>query len=92
MMTTEQLEEKVFSYRQTKRDLERLTKEEKAANEVLREELKARNTDELIVGVFKLTCKEYTRHYFDRKAFQEQWPDLFSTYWKSQTYKKLAVA
>ena len=92
MMTTEQLENEVMSFRQCKADIERLEKQKDAAQQTLKSEMEARNADELIVGVFKITYKEYTRKVFDRQKFIEQWPDLYNQYVKEQTYKTLCVA
>ena len=92
MMTTEQLENEVMSFRQCKADIERLEKQKDAVQQTLKSEMEARNADELIVGVFKITYKEYTRKVFDRQKFIEQWPDLYNQYVKEQTYKTLCVA
>lgn len=92
MMTSEQLNDEVVAYRQCKADLETLKKQKEAVEETLRAEMEARNAEEIIVGLFKVTYKEYTRKVFDRQKFIEQEPELYKRYTKTQTYKALSVA
>ena len=91
MMIDEILLENVMEYRQKKIDIEAMKKEKDALEETLKSELEARNTEDLIVGVFKLSYKQYTRNVFDRQKFQAEWPDLYKNYIKTQTYKALTV-
>ena len=92
MMLDEILLENVMEYRQKKLDIEAMKKEKDALEETLKSEMEARNTEDLIVGVFKVSYKEYSRKVFDRQKFMTDWPDLYKNYVKTQKYKALTVA
>ena len=91
-MTDDALLEKVIDFRQYKADIEKLKKGKDAVEGEIKSELEAREIDEITVGVFKVTYRNYTRKVFDRQRFLEQWPDLYAQYLKEQTYKALNVA
>ena len=91
-MTDDALLEKVIDFRQYKADIEKLKKGKDAVEGEIKSELEARDVEEVSVGVFKITYRNYTRKVFDRQRFLEQWPDLYAQYVKEQTYKALSVA
>ena len=91
-MTDNALLEKVIDFRQYKADIEKLKKGKDAVEGEIKSELEAREIDEITVGVFKVTYRNYTRKVFDRQRFLEQWPDLYAQYVKEQNYKALLVA
>ena len=91
-MTDNALLEKVIDFRQYKADIEKLKKGKDAVEGEIKSELEARDIEEITVGVFKITYRNYTRKVFDRQRFLEQWPDLYAQYVKEQTYKALNVA
>ena len=91
-MTDDALLEKVIDFRQYKADMEKLKKQKDAVEVEIKDEMESREIEEITVGVFKVTYKNYTRKVFDRQRFLEQWPDLYAQYVKEQTYKALNVA
>ena len=81
-MTDNALLEKVIDFRKYKADIEKLKKGKDAVEGAIRSELEAREIEEITVGVFKVTYRNYTRKVFDRQKFLEQWPDLYAQYVK----------
>ena len=91
-MTDDALLEKVIDFRKYKADIEKLKKGKDDVEGEIKSELEAREIEEITVGVFKVTYRNYTRKVFDRQKFLEQWPDLYAQYVKEQKYKALSVA
>lgn len=91
-MTDDALLEKVIDFRKYKADIEKLKKGKDAVEGEIKSELEAREIEEITVGVFKVTYRNYTRKVFDRQKFLEQWPDLYAHYVKEQSYRALTVA
>lgn len=87
----EVLLENVTDYRQTKIDIEKLKEKKNVLEEAIKSEMESRNAETIIVGVYKITYREYTRNVFDRQKFMTEWPDLYKSYVKVQTYKALNV-
>ncbi len=90
-MSEAELLNNVTSFKQVRIDLERLKKQKEAVEKVIKAELEGRGIEELIVGLYKVTYRNYTRKVFDRQKFMAEWPDLYATYTKEQSYKALSV-
>ena len=60
-MTDDALLEKVIDFRKYKADIEKLKKGKDAVEGEIKSELEAREIDEITVGIFKVTYRNYTR-------------------------------
>ena len=60
-MTDDALLEKVINFRQYKADIEKLKKGKDAVEDEIKSEMESREIEEITVGVFKVTYKNYTR-------------------------------
>lgn len=58
---------------------------------LLKDELRARNVDEIDTGVAKVSWKDETRMNFDSKKFKEEHLDLYESYAKEKVVKKFLV-
>ena len=91
-MSDDALLGKVIDVRQCKADIDKLKKQKEAVEGEIKSELESRGIEEITVGLFKVTYRNYTRKVFDRQRFLEQWPDLYAQYTVEQTYMALNVA
>ena len=91
-MSTKDLTEKVRSLK----ELEALIAEAQAEAESIKDELKAeminRNTEEMMVDVFKIRYKTVKSNRFDTIAFKSTHKELYSQYIKQTESRRFTVA
>ena len=91
-MSTKDLTEKVRSLK----ELEALIAEAQAEAESIKDELKAeminRNTEEMMVDVFKIRYKTVKSNRFDTTAFKSTHKELYSQYIKQTESRRFTVA
>lgn len=91
-MSTKDLTEKVRSLK----ELEALIAEAQAEAESIKDELKAeminRNTEEMMVDVFKIRYKTVKSNRFDTTAFKSTHKELYNQYIKQTESRRFTVA
>ena len=91
-MSTKDLTEKVRSLK----ELEALITEAQAEAEIIKDELKAeminRNTEEMMVDVFKIRYKTVKSNRFDTTAFKSTHKELYNQYIKQTESRRFTVA
>ncbi|MFR7908756.1 hypothetical protein [Porcipelethomonas sp.] len=91
-MSTKDLTEKVRSLK----ELEALITEAQAEAESIKDELKAeminRNTEEMMVDVFKIRYKTVKSNRFDTTAFKSTHKELYNQYIKQTESRRFTVA
>ena len=91
-MSTKDLTEKVRSLK----ELEALITEAQAEAESIKDELKAeminRNTEEMMVDVFKIRYKTVKSNRFDTPAFKSTHKELYNQYIKQTESRRFTVA
>ena len=91
-MSTKDLTEKVRSLK----ELEALITEAQAEAESIKDELKAeminRNTEEMMVDVFKIRYKTVKSNRFDTTAFKSTHKELYNQYIKQTESRRYTVA
>ena len=75
-------------------EYKRIIDEAKAAAEALTERIKAEmgETEALIVGPYRLTCKQTVRHTIDGKRLAADHPDIAAEYTNETVTRTLRVA
>ncbi len=91
-MSTKDLTEKVRSLK----ELESLITEAQAEAESIKDELKAemisRNTEEMMVDVFKIRYKTVKSNHFDTTTFKSTHKELYNQYIKQTESRRFTVA
>lgn len=57
----------------------------------IKSEMKAQDTNKMIVGEYKCSLAVVTSNRIDSKALQENRPDIYSIFVKPSTYERLTV-
>lgn len=58
---------------------------------IIKSEMKAQETNKMIVGEYKCSLATVTSNRIDSKALQENRPDIYSIFVKPSTYERLTV-
>ena len=58
---------------------------------LIKSEMKAQDTNKMVVGEYKCSLAVITSNRIDSKALQENRPDIYSIFVKPSTYERLTV-
>lgn len=58
---------------------------------LIKSEMKAQDTNKMVVGEYKCSLSVITSNRIDSKALQENRPDIYSIFVKPSTYERLTV-
>lgn len=90
-MTNEELKETIKSLKEFKLMQEELAAEITSLEDLLKQEVTERNTEQLIVGEYKVTYKPVTSSRFDSKGLKAVNEDLYNQFAKVSQYMRLVV-
>ena len=90
-MTATELSKTVRELKELKAMAAELTEEITTLEDILKAEMTVRNTDELIVDVFKIRWTPVITNRFDSKAFQTIHADLYQQYSKPVETKRFSI-
>lgn len=68
-----------------------IKQEKEEIKELLKQEMRNRNLNELLVDVYKITYSQYTQTKFDTKSFSEEHKKMYEKYLYTQNLEKLLV-
>lgn len=91
-MSTNDLTSKVKELKELKMMIEELEAEISTIEDEIKAEMTARETNELMLDMFKISWKEVVSNRFDSKAFKATHAELYSQYTKQTTTKRFSVA
>lgn len=91
-MGTKELTSKVRNLKELKQMAEELAAEITSIEDELKAEMTNRNTEEMLIDVFKIRYKSVTSNRFDTTAFKATHSELYSQYCKQSSYKRFSVA
>lgn len=91
-MSTIELTSKVRELRELKQMAEELAAEITAIEDTIKAEMTARNTEEMIVDVFKVRWTKVTSSRFDSTAFKKAMPDLAAKFTKTTESRRFTIA
>lgn len=91
-MSTKDLTGKVKELKELKMMVEELEAEISTIEDEIKAEMTARETNELMLDMFKISWKEVVSNRFDSKAFKATHAELYSQYTKQTTTKRFSVA
>lgn len=90
-MSTNEMTTKVRELKELKALAEELAQEITAIEDAIKEELKARETDELMVDVYKIRWTKVTSSRFDTTSFKKANPELYGQYVKTSESRRFSV-
>ncbi|MDR0653557.1 MAG: hypothetical protein LBG12_09670 [Synergistaceae bacterium] len=91
-MTTTEVTTTVRNLKELMQMKAELDAEIEAAQDTIKNEMTARETDELKVDVFKVTWKAVTSTRFDSTAFKAAHKDIYDLFTKPTTTRRFCVA
>ena len=91
-MSTIELTSKVRELKELKMMAEELGAEITAIEDIIKAEMTARETDELITGEYKIRWKTVVSNRFDTTAFKKTHADLYEQYTKTTETRRFTVA
>ncbi len=91
-MSTIELTSKVRELKELKMMAEELSAEITAIEDTIKAEMTARETDEIIVDVFKIRWTRVTSNRFDTTSFKKTHADLYSQYTKTTESRRFSIA
>lgn len=91
-MSTIELTSKVRELKELKMMAEELSAEITAIEDTIKAEMTARQTDEIIVDVFKIRWTRVTSNRFDTTAFKKTHADLYNQYTKTTESRRFSIA
>lgn len=91
-MSANELTSKVRELKELKAMAEELSAEIAAIEDTIKSEMAARETDEMIVDVFKIRWVKVTSNRFDTAAFKKTHADLYSQYTKATETRRFTIA
>ena len=91
-MSTIELTSKVKELKELKMMAEELSAEITAIEDVIKAEMTARETDELITGEYKIRWKKVVSNRFDTTSFKKTHADLYEQYTKATETRRFTVA
>lgn len=91
-MSANELTSKVRELKELKAMAEELSVEIAAIEDTIKSEMAARETDEMIVDVFKIRWVKVTSNRFDTAAFKKTHADLYSQYTKATETRRFTIA
>ncbi|MEG0875078.1 MAG: hypothetical protein RSH79_07220 [Clostridiales bacterium] len=91
-MTIQNLEKQIQELKELQLMAEELGEEITTIQDIIKTEMTARNTEEIIAGSFKVRWKEVVSHRFDSKSFKATHADLYTQYSKETISRRFTVA
>ena len=91
-MSAQEITSKVREIKELTRMKEELEQEIAALQDAIKAEMDARQTEEIIVDVFKVRWTSVTSNRFDTTGFKKTHKDLYEQYTKASTYKRFSIA
>lgn len=91
-MSTKDLTSKVKELKELKMMVEELEAEISTIEDEIKAEMTARETNELMLDMFKVSWKEVVSNRFDSKAFKAIHAELYKQYTKPVATKRFLVA
>ena len=91
-MSTKDLTSKVKELKELKMMVEELEAEISTIEDEIKAEMTAREKNEIMLDMFKISWKEVVSNRFDSKAFKATHAELYKQYTKPVTTKRFLVA
>lgn len=91
-MGTTELTSKVREIKEYQRIIEEATAEMESLKDEVKAEMTARNTDEIIIDVFKIRWQSVVSSRFDTTAFKTTHRELYEQYAKPTESKRFTIA
>lgn len=91
-MSANELTSKVRELKELKAFAEQIADEITAIEDTIKAEMTARNTEEMIVDVFKIRWTKMTSSRFDSAAFKKTHEDLYKQYTKQIESRRFSIA
>ena len=91
-MSTNELTSKVRELKELKMMAEELDAEMTAIEELIKAEMTARQTDELITGEYKIRWKKVVSNRVDTTAIKKELPDVAARYTKATETRRFTIA
>ncbi len=83
---------KVRELKELKAMAEELSAEITAIEDEIKAEMTARDTDEMIVDIFKIRWTKVTSNRFDSTAFKKSCPDIYQQFTKQTESRRFSIA
>lgn len=91
-MSTNELTTKVRELKELKAMADELAAEITAIEDSIKEEMTARNTDEMQIDVYKIRWTKVLSNRFDSTAFKKAMPELHAQFTKQTESRRFSVA
>ena len=91
-MTTNEIQAKAKEIRELTRMKEELEQEITNLQDVIKAEMTAQDTSELIAGEYKIRWTEVTSNRFDTTSFKSKYQDLYNQFTKASTSRRFSIA
>ena len=91
-MSANEMTSKIRELKELKAMAEQIAAEIVTIEDAIKAEMTARNTEELIVDVFKVRWTTVTSNRFDSTAFKKTHGDLYAQYSKTTQTRRFSVA
>lgn len=92
MCRTDELIKKIKDVKELERLIEEAQAEVEALKDEIKEEMKARGTEEMEVGTFIIRWTSVLSNRFDSTAFRKVMPDVYKVYTKPVTSRKFTIS
>lgn len=90
-MSTNELTTKIKELKELKAMAEEIAAEITSIEDVIKAEMAARNTDEMMIDVFKVRWTKVTSNRFDTTAFKKTHGELYNQYVKTTESRRFSI-
>jgi predicted phage-related endonuclease len=91
-MSTNEMTAKIRELKELKAMAEELAQEITAIEDAIKAEMTNRNTEEMVVDIFKVRWTTVKSDRFDTTAFKKALPDLAKQFTKTSTTRRFSIA
>ena len=91
-MSTNELTSKVRELKELKAMAEEIAAEITTIDDAIKAEMTARETDEMMIDVYKIRWTRVKSNRFDSTAFKKAMPELYNQFTKQSEYRRFTVA
>lgn len=91
-MSTNEMTAKVRELKELKALADEIAQEIAAIEDMIKAEMTARNTEEMMIDVYKIRWTTVTSTRFDSARFKEAMPDIYSQYTKKSESRRFSIA
>lgn len=91
-MSANEMKSKVKELKELKAMADELAAEISALEDSIKAEMTARNTDEMLVDVYKVRWTKVQSSRFDTSAFKKAMPDLYAQFTKQTESRRFTIA